>query len=253
MCTGKLVMTMFGLSAVLITISCSKNNSNPNTGGGTTKAGTSFISVTNASPTSSMYGVYSDTTNIYPAGTIAYGSSTGIANGNPYETITDTTHSIYISSNGVRTNIDSSFAFRDSGYYSLFVYDTGRVKTLALQDNFSVAPPSGDADVRFLNFSPNSPLLTIELIGTDTAGADTISFSNNMYVGTTTTSADSLAMFKAVTAGTYKVLFNSGVSNLFTRDSVTFAAGRFYTLYAKGYVNGVDGTDSLGLGVMQNY
>jgi hypothetical protein len=135
----------------------------------------------------------------------------------------------------------------------LYVYDTGQVKTLALLDNFSTSPPSGDADVRFLNFSSNSPVLTIQLIGTDTTNADSISYNNIVYAGTTTTTADSLATFKPVTAGTYKVLFNSGVSNLFTNDPVTFTAGKFYTLYVKGCVNGVNGTDSLGLGITQNY
>jgi hypothetical protein len=251
---GKVGMTFMGLSVVLFTISCSKSNSNPNTGGGgtTPTAGSSFVSVTNASPSSSMYGIYSDNTNIYPAGTIGYGSSTGVVNGSPYETISDSTHSIFLSNNGTRTNIDSSFAFQDSGYYSLFVYDTGQVKTLALRDNFSTPPPSGDADVRFLNFSSNSPALTIQLISTGSL-TDSISYNNIVYAGTTTTTADSLATFKPVTAGTYKVLFNSGVSNLFTNDSVTFTAGKFYTLYVKGYVNGINGTDSLGLGVTQNF
>jgi Domain of unknown function (DUF4397) len=251
---GKVRMGFLGLSAILFSISCSKSNSNPNNGGMTTPtAGSSFISVTNASPTSSMYGVYSDNTNIYPAGTIGYGSSTGIINGSPYETISDSTHSVFLSSNGTRTNIDSSFAFQDSGYYSLFVYDTGQLKTLALRDNFSTPPPGGDADVRFLNFSSNSPALTIQLISTDTANADSVSYNNIVFAGTTTTTVDSLAMFKPVSAGTYKVLFNSGVTNLFTNDSVTFAAGKFYTLYVKGYVNGINGTDSLGLGLTQNY
>jgi hypothetical protein len=255
MCKRNVGLAVLGFSAILFTISCSKSNSNPNTGGGGTPptTGNSFVSVTNASPTTSMYGVYSDNTNIYPAGTIGYGSSTGITNGSPYETISDSSHSIYLSNNGTRTNIDSSFAFQDSGYYSLFVYDTGQVRTLALRDNFSTPPPSGDADVRFLNFSSNSPALTIQLIGQGTINIDSVSYTNIAYSGTTTTTADSLAVFKSVTAGTYRVLLNSGISNLFTNDSVTFTAGKFYTLYIKGYVNGIHGTDSLGLGVTQNY
>jgi hypothetical protein len=244
-----------GSCVILFAISCSKNNNDAGGGGGvvTPGVGSSFVSVTNASPTTSMYGVYSDNTNIYPAGTIGYGNSTGLVNGSPYETISDSMHSIYLSNNGTRTNIDSSFAFQDSGYYSLYVYDTGQIKTLALRDNFTTPPPAGDAEVRFLNFSSNSSALTIQLISTDMANADSSSFNNIIYAGSTTTTADSLAMFKPVTAGTYKILFNSGISNLFTNDSVTFTAGKFYTLYAKGYVNGNNGTDSLGLGITQNY
>jgi len=248
--SGKVKMAFIGLSALFIFFSCHKSNPAPPV---TTTSGTSFVSVTNVSPTNSTYGVYSDNTNIYPAGTIAYGSSTGIVNGSPYESISDSMHSIYISNNGTRTNIDSNFAFQDSGYYSLFIYDTANLKTLALRDNFSTTPPEGDAEVRFLNFSSNSPVLTVQLIGTGSVNTDTTSYSNIGYVGTTSMTTDSLSAFKPVVAGTYKVLLNSGATNLFTNDSVTLSSGRFYTIYAKGFVNGVNGTDSLGIGVIQNH
>jgi hypothetical protein len=253
MCSVKMVLPVIGLSAILFIISCSKSSSNPNTGTIPPNSGSAYVSVTDLSPSSSMYGVYSDNTNIYPAGTIGYGNSTGIINGSPYETISDSTHSIYLSNNGVRTNIDSNFAFGDSGYYSLYTYDTGQIKTLALQDNFSTPPPSGDADVRFLNFSSNSPTLTIQLITTGIENLDSLSYNNIGYAGTTTVSADSMQTFKPVAAGSYRVLLNNNLTNLYTDDSVTFASGSFYTVYVKGYVNGINGADSLGVGVIQNH
>jgi hypothetical protein len=69
MCSVKMGVPVLGLSAILFIISCSKSSSNPNTGiTPPTTSGSSFVSVTDASPTSSMYGVYSDNTNIYPSG-----------------------------------------------------------------------------------------------------------------------------------------------------------------------------------------
>ena len=103
------------VAASLIAVACSKsNNSTPVT----PVTGTSYLAVTNVSPTSNTYGVYANGTNIYPGRTIGYGSSTGV-NGSPYETIGDSTQSIYLDNNGVRTNIDSAFAFQNNAYYSL--------------------------------------------------------------------------------------------------------------------------------------
>src|SRR5580704_7558885 len=123
----KLTLFFIALFTAGFISSCKKNNGNPSPTV-TTSSGIAYVAVTNASPTTIMYSVYADTTNIYPAGTLAYGSTTGILNGNPYETISDSTHSIFLSGNGVRINIDSNMTFQDSSYYSVFVYDTGALK-----------------------------------------------------------------------------------------------------------------------------
>jgi hypothetical protein len=138
----------------------------------------------------------------------------------------------------------------------VFAYDTvnssGKLRTLVLDDNLK-APSAGKAEVRFVNFSPNSPALDVWLINTDTTIKDTTSLNNIMYVGSVLANIDSLSAFKNIDPGTYKV-YNSASSkmNLFTSDTFTFMAGRIYTLYAKGYINGINNTDSLGVGVINN-
>jgi uncharacterized protein DUF4397 len=245
--------TVFALlcisSTIIFMAGCSKSN-NPST---TPTTGAAYVSVTNASPTSTAYGIYADTTNIYTAGTLGYGYTTGISGGNPYASIISGNHSIKLVSGGGSTLIDSNGIFANGGHYSFFVYDTGQIKTLALSDNLT-PPASGSAEVRFLNLSPNSQSLNAWLVNTDTTMKDSTSFLGSSYVGSTIISTDSLSSFKTIPAGTYKVLLNSTTElNLFQNDSLTFGSGKIYTLYAKGYVNGINNTDSLGLSVIQNY
>ncbi|HLK28558.1 MAG TPA: DUF4397 domain-containing protein [Puia sp.] len=249
--SGKTILALLlGFSAVAFINACSKKDNN------TTPPATqnAYVSVTNASPSSNVYAVYSDTMNIYSSGTLGYGTTTGISGGNPYETIVAGNHTIKLTSGGSTVLLDSNGTFTGNNYYSFIVYDTGEnLKTLSLKDNLT-APSSGNAEVRFLNLSPNSTALNVWLINTDTTMKDSVQFSNVGYAGTGSVSADSLASFKTVTAGTYKVLVNSIANlNLFMMDSITLSSGKIYTLYSKGYVNGINNTDSLGVGVINNF
>jgi hypothetical protein len=239
------------LLALSIFASCSKNDNNT-----VTPPSHAFVSVVNASPGTALYNVYADSTNIYTGNTLAYGSTTGIAGGSPYETINSGTQSIRLSANGTDFPLDSAINFTGNGYYTVFAYDTangsGKLRTLVLNDNLTSL--TDEAQVRFLNLSPNSPALNVWLINTDPTIKDTTTLNNIMYVGSSVINSDSLSAFKTIEPGTYKVHFNSASSktNLFTSDSVTFVSGRIYTLYAKGYINGVNNTDSLGIGVITN-
>jgi len=249
--SGKTILALSIILSTIIFIAACSKSSNPSP---TPTTGTAYVSVTNASPTATSYGVYSDTTNIYTNGTLGYGYTTGVAGGNPYSTVTSGNHSIKLMSGGNSVFLDSNGTFANGGYYSFFVYDTGnQVKTLALNDNLT-PPASGSAEVRFLNLSPNSQSLNVWLINADTTTKDSVSLSSIPYTGSSVANTDSLSSFKTITAGTYKVLLNSNVElNLFQNDSVAFANGKIYTIYAKGYVNGINGADSLGLGIIQNY
>jgi hypothetical protein len=245
------VMLALGFCAIAIIDACSKTNSSTTT---PPASGSSYISVTNASPTANAYTVYSDSTNIYSTGTLGYGTTTGVSGGNPYETVVSGTHSIKLTSGGNTVWLDSNGTFANNGYYSFIVYDTGEnLKTISLNDNLT-APASGNAEVRFLNLSPNSTAVNLWLINTDTTTKDSVEFSNIGYVGTGSVTADSLSMFKTVTAGTYKVIVNSLANlNLFTMDSITLGSGKIYTVYTKGYLNSLNPTDSLGVGVINNF
>jgi hypothetical protein len=245
-------VVLFFLSAY----SCTKNSNAPMLV--TTSGGTSFVAVANASPGSSPFTVFSDSTNIFLGNTLAFGSVTGISGGSPYETINSGNHLIKLSANGT-TWTDSSYDFIANNYYTVFFYDTanstGRLKTLILNDNLSM-PTNDQAEIRFLNLSPNSSALNISFINTDKPSGDTTSLTGIPYIGLSSTTSDSLSAFRTIVPGNYKIYLNSAAvknQNSFAADSVNFAAGRIYTIYAKGYLGGVNGTDSLGLGTITNF
>ena len=243
---------ILSISVSLVLFACSKSNNNSTPI--IPVAGNSYLSYTDVSPTTNTYGVYSDNTNIFPNGTVGYGTSTGVPNGNPYETISDSMHSIYTTNNGVRTNVDSAYAFQNNGYYSILSYDTGSMaKTLVLNDNLT-APASGEAEIRFLNLSSYGQAVNILLIDSNnTPGNDSVQLNNVSYAGASGVIADSLGTFHTITPGTYKVLVNSSANtNLYTRDTLSFVSGGIYTVYSEGYLNGNNGSDSLNIGVMRN-
>ncbi len=240
---------IIGFCAVAFINACTKSNNTTTT---TPNNGSSFVSVTNVSAGTNAYSVYSDTSNIYTAGTLGYGSTTGVVGGNPYETIVSGSHAIKLTNGSNSIFLDSNGTFTNNGYYSFFVYDTGaNIKTLMLNDNLTV-PASGSAEVRFVNLTPNSTAVNLWLINTDTTTKDSVQFANSSYAGSGLITVDSLSAFKTVMAGNYKVLVNSNLElNLFSIDSITLASGKIYTLYSKGYVNGI-GVDSVGVGVINN-
>ncbi|SRR5579871_2369681 len=235
---------------IFLTASCSKKN---NSGSGTTNPGTANIAFVNASPTTSSYNIYSGSTNLTPAGGIAYGSVSGASGGSPYLGLVPGTDSIRVSANGTTYVVDTAVNISNNGYYTLFVYDTvnssGHLKALLLNDP-STLPTSGQAEVRFINLSSNSAPLFVSLIN----GTDTIHDNNLTYVGSGLLSADSLSAFMSINPGTYTVAVqNNEGTRIADTSSFSFAANSVYTLYAKGYQNGLNGTDSLSVGIIKNY
>jgi hypothetical protein len=203
--------------------------------------------VTNASPGTAAYDIFSDNTKVNTGGQLSYGSTTGSV-GSPYLAFPAGTHSFRLSSNGSSFVSDSSIAFTGNQHYSVFAYDTvqsGKLRTLILKDNLTV-PISGQAAVRFLNLSSNVPSENALLI----RGVDTIRVNNLAFVGNTSTSIDSLAAFRTVNAGTYNIRVNSGENTLWSRDSLTLSSGKVYTIYTRGFMNGT-GIDSLSTGIIQ--
>jgi hypothetical protein len=246
MINSRSVLGILAVAFILVT-ACSKDNSNNNSGTGNN--GQAFVSVTNASGTSSMYTVYSDSTTI-GNGQIGFGSTTG-AIGNPYETVNTGAHRIRLSANGSSFIVDTSINFVANQHYSVFAYDTsvtgGAVKTLVLSDNLTTVPPTGQSAIRFLPLSPNATPTSIWLVN----GTDTVSVKNLSYIGSSLYNSDSLAAYTTVNAGTYQVVMNNAENlNLVNADSVTLTGGKIYTIYSRGY-NGLAGSDSLSVGLIQ--
>jgi hypothetical protein len=250
--SARLLTFAFGL---ILFAACSKNNGYNSSGyrPPSDSTGKAYVSVANVSPGTRTYNVFSDTTNIYTQGPLGYGSVTSDAAGIPYAMINAGAHTIRLKSANGDIVLDSNRSYANGSYYSYFVFDTGQVKTLVLNDSLNV-PSSGMAKVRFLNLSPNSQMFNVWLINTDSTQKDTLSFPNMVYLGTSSdVSAASLSSFKTIPAGTYHVLLNSANQvNLFKQDELILASGKIYTLYAKGYINATQSADSLGLGVIRN-
>jgi hypothetical protein len=249
----KLCMPVIAGSFILFAASCSKNNNNNTGGGGTVDSGSARLAVVNASPTASMYNVYSGSTNL-TTDQIGFGNATGVAGGNPYVSVSPGSDSIRLTSTtGSPYAVNAPFNFTNNSAYTLFVYDTagtsGQLKTLLLNDP-AVQPTSGQAEIRLINLSPNSVPLYVNYIN----GTDTVRQTNLSYAGTGLVTADSLSTFTTVTPGTYNVqILNNEGTVITTANSQTFNANSVYTLYAKGYQNGLNGTDSLSVGTIQNY
>src|SRR5579862_2173313 len=238
----KLCMPVIAGSFVLFAASCSKNNNNTG-GGGSVDTGSAMLAVVNASPTTAMYNVYSGSKILTP-NQIGYGTATGVAGGNPYVGVVPGTDSIRVTSTtGSPYVVNAPFTFTNNAAYTLFVYDTagasGQLKTLLLNDP-AAKPTSGQAEIRFINLSSNSVPLYVNFIN----GTDTVRETNLSYAGLGSVSADSLSMFTTVTPGTYNVeVLNNEGTVITNAGSQTFNANSVYTLYAKGYQNGLNGTD----------
>jgi hypothetical protein len=250
----KMCLPVVAGAFIFFIASCSKSNNNNNGGGGNVDTGKSYLAVVNASPGDAKYNVYSGSTNLTPSGQIGFGSATGVAGGSPYVTVVPGTDSIRLTSTtGSPYVVNAPFTFSSNDYYTLFVYDTvgsnGQLKTLLLNDP-NTALTSGQAEIRFINLSPNSIPLYATLIN----GTDTVRENNVVYVGTSLLTIDSLSSFTTISPGTYNVQILNNEGNLITNiGSETFAANMAYTLYAKGYQNGLLGTDSLAVGIVQNH
>jgi len=177
------------------------------------------------------------------AGPLPYDSTTGVP-GNPYLTAVAGIHSLAIVGNG-HTYVTGNVGLLKNYYYSLFIYDTasnGQLGTLILQDVLNPIPDTS-ASIRFLNFSPNTPSLFVQM----TNAIDTVNFLNKPfpYVGYDHNPSD-LSRITYITPGTYHITAAMDTTALYDLDSLTFYGGRIYTLFTKGPLSSTN-IDTLGV------
>ncbi|MCE2734450.1 MAG: DUF4397 domain-containing protein [Chryseotalea sp.] len=132
--------------------------------------------------------------------------------------------------------------------YSAFLIDTLKraagQRIIFVEDNLA-APSSGNAHIRFFHFSPNAPEVKVVNAG---APGTPIVFSARRYaetsrrVGSTTTNFNN---FSAIPAGTYnlQVQVNSNNAPVLDINGLNLVAGKIYTIYARGLVNGGTGQE----------
>lgn len=117
---------------------------------------------------------------------------------------------------------------------------TNAIKTIFINDTLNVLPASGRARIRFVNASASTPLLDIQINGTD-------AFTKVKYTG--------FAPFIEVPVGTYEFrAFTSGTraSSLTTLSNQMLADGKIYTIYASGTIGSAVTTSAFGLTLLNN-
>jgi len=149
---------------------------------------------------------------------------------------------------GTTDLVSKSATLTASSATSVFAYDTltpaGTIKAIALSNNLT-APAAGTANLRFLNLSPTSGVLSAVLTrtadgyGVATTGSTT--FGNVAYVGAAVPNEASLSTFTNLPAGTYTLAVVSGTTPVVT-GSVTVREGKAYSLVVRGYAVGRPGT-----------
>lgn len=217
--------------ASTVFVSCDKDDD-------TNSTQTAKVSATHASPGSPAVDIYVDGSKVTTT-QLAFPSTTGTS-GNPYLTVNAGTRNIKVSPNGTLNVINADLAVAANAAYSIFAYDvlgTGTtLKALVLGDNLTT-PATGKAHIRFLHLSPDAPNVDLELLKT---GSAAINLTNIPYVGPSP-NATALSAFTPIDAGSYTINVKpAGTSTVVLSPVVPFAAGKIYTVYARGLLaNGV--------------
>jgi len=151
------------------------------------------------------------------------------------------TRNIKVNLAGTATSvINADITFEKDKSYSVFAVDSvADISAIALVDDLT-NPASGKAHVRFAHMSPNAPAVDIAVVGTGGVVFDDVAFKE----GTAFTSLD---------AGTYllDVRLEGTSTVVIVLPSMTFQAGKIYTVWAKGFVGGT-GSQSLGTEIIVN-
>lgn len=127
--------------------------------------------------------------------------------------------------------------------------DPGGLRFLSVIDNLAT-PAAGNSHIRFFHLSPNAPAVWVSVLN---GTALTASFQNRTYrtIATTGATGVNFATFVPVPAATYIVEVRTGSATgpvALRVPALALTAGKIYTIYARGLVNGT-GTKALAAGI----
>lgn len=214
----------FLLSAVIIFSSCDKDDER-------TQAN---VMVVHAAPDASGVDVLIDNTqeNTSP---LTYRNNTG------YFDVETGTRNIKINATGTTTTlINADAEFDKNDYYSIFAIDSlDNISALVVVDDLST-PRDGEAHVRFLHLAQGAPAVDVAVASSGEVLFDNVAFKEGTG-------------FMSVDAGTYNldVRLAGTVTVSLVLPTMTFADGKSYTVYARGFLLGT-GTQALGTEVIVN-
>ncbi len=166
---------------------------------------------------------------------LTYPNNTG------YLSVESGTRNIKVNVSGTTTNvINGDLTVEQDKNYSLFAIDVvAKLSVVVLGDDLT-PPAAGKAHVRFVHLSPDAPAVDIAI-----AGSGTVVFGNTGFKGFTG--------FTSLNVGTYNLDVRlAGTSTVvLVLPAITLQAGKIYTVFAKGLVQGT-GAQALGAEVILN-
>ncbi len=204
------------LGAFVFTAACSEDDNNDPVSGNDPMA---RVLVGHASPDAPAVDLLVDD-NVAGSG-LAFPNNTG------YLSVDAGTRNIKVNVTGTTTTvIEADLTLEADKAYSVFATDSvASISPIVIEDDLST-PASGKAHVRFIHLSPNAPAVDITL--TD----GTVVFGNTAF--------QAFTAFTPLDAGTYDLQVRvAGTSTVVLNlPGISFADGKIYTVFAKGFVGG---------------
>lgn len=151
------------------------------------------------------------------------------------------TRNIKVNATGTSNSvINANLNFAADKYYSVYAYNLlSSIGAFVVEDNLAV-PAAGQAHIRFFHLSPNAPAVTVGILS---GTSFTPVFTDRSFETQATASANQ--NFTPVAAGTYTFDVQASGSSVLTLSNIVLQAGKIYTVFAKGLVNGT-GSQALG-------
>lgn len=221
----KLIHVFISLFFTISLISCDKDE---------TPQATASVNIIHASPDAPGVDLLVDNLKVNTAA-LNFPDATG------YLKVFTGTRNIKVNAAGTNNSvINADLTFMADKYYSLYAYNRlASIGAFMVEDNLT-APASGQSHIRFFHLSPNAPSVTV---GTLSGTTFTPVFVNRSFETQTTASANQ--NFTPVPAGTYTFDVQANGSSVLNLPNIMLQAGKIYTVFAKGLVNGA-GSQALG-------
>ena len=221
----KLIHVFISLFFTISLISCDKDE---------TPQATASVNIIHASPDAPGVDLLVDNLKVNTAA-LNFPDATG------YLKVFTGTRNIKVNAAGTNNSvINADLTFMADKYYSVYAYNRlASIGAFMVEDNLT-APASGQSHIRFFHLSPNAPSVTV---GTLSGTTFTPVFVNRSFETQTTASANQ--NFTPVPAGTYTFDVQANGSSVLNLPNIMLQAGKIYTVFAKGLVNG-SGSQALG-------
>jgi len=222
----KTILSVIALGAVLIT-GCKKDDEAP---------AQARVLVTHASPDAPGVDLLVDDQKVNSAA-LTFPSNTG------YLAVNSGTRNIKVNAAGTSTSvINANLTLETNKNYSVFAVNRlASIEAVVLEDNLA-APAAGKAHIRVVHLSPDAPAVNIGV-----TGSSSNLFTNLAFKGATA--------FTPVDAGTYNLEIRLASNNavVLPIPSVALAAGKIYTVFARGFVTPPAGNNNtLNVSIINN-